>query len=202
MVNTFSRASLAVLALAALSLPARAHTSDAGIEFAFMPRTMTVTLLNEGGKRFHDATRQIGDFAATPRLARGVAFGDLDNDGRTDLVISHMNEPVAVLRGIGGKDNHWIGVRLEGKQHACTVGARAVWESAGQRQTRFVKGGGSYASASDRRLLFGLGQETTGRLIVTWPDGSEQSFDSLAIDHYYHLVQGSAKPQLESGPKN
>jgi len=161
-----------------------------------------VLLLNEGGKRFHDATRQIGDFAATPRLARGVAFGDLDNDGRTDLVISHMNEPVAVLRGIGGKDNHWIGVRLEGKQHACTVGARAVWESAGQRQTRFVKGGGSYASASDRRLLFGLGQETTGRLIVTWPDGSEQSFDSLAIDHYYHLVQGSAKPQLESGPKN
>src|SRR6185503_6589630 len=115
-------------------------------------------------------------------LARGVGFGDLDNDGRTDVVISHTNEPIAVLRGIGGKDNHWIGVRLEGKGHACTVGARAVWEVNGQRQTRFVKGGGSYASSGDRRLLFGLGAETTGRLIVTWPDGTEQRFDNLGVD--------------------
>src|SRR5262245_5435290 len=118
-----------------------------------------------------------------------------------DLVVSHMNEPVAVLRGIGGQGHHWIGFRLEGKDHACVVGARAVWEVNGQRQTRFVKGGGSYASSGDRRLLFGLGAEATGRLIVTWSDGSEQTFDKLAVDRYYHIVQGSAEPAVETGPK-
>ncbi len=159
-----------------------------------------VLLLNEKGK-FRKASKRLGTYSETPRLARGVAFGDLDNDGRTDLVINHMNEPVTVLRGIGGQGNHWIGVRLEGKNHACTVGARAVWEANGQRQTRFAKGGGSYASSSDRRLLFGLGQEPTGRLIVTWPDGSAQKFDGLAVDRYYRITQGSDKPESEAGEK-
>ncbi|HEY8503074.1 MAG TPA: CRTAC1 family protein, partial [Gemmataceae bacterium] len=163
-------------------------------------RQRPVLLLNRGGERFRDASGQIGDYAATPRLARGVGFGDLDNDGRTDLVVSHMNEPTVVLRGIGGPDNHWVGVRLEGKGHACAVGARAVWEAGGQRQTRFVKGGGSYASSGDRRLLFGLGREATGRLTVTWPDGTEQKFDSLAVDRYYRITQGSAEPEVEAGP--
>ena len=158
-------------------------------------------LLNQAGKKFRDASKQIGDYSVSPRLARGVAFGDLDNDGRTDLVVNHMNEPAAVLRGIGGQGNHWVGVRLEGKGHACTVGARAVWEVNGQRQTRFVKGGGSYASSGDRRLLFGLGQEATGRLTVTWPDGSEQKFDGLEVDRYYRVTQGVAKPEVEAGQK-
>ena len=151
--------------------------------------------------KFRDASNRIGDYAATPRLARGVGFGDLDNDGRTDLVINHVNEPVAVLRGVGGRDSHWIGVRLEGKNHACTVGGRATWEAKGQRQTRFVKGGGSYASSGDRRLLFGLGAEKTGTLIVTWPDGSEQKFDGLAVDRYYRVVQGAETPEVEAARK-
>jgi len=106
-----------------------------------------------------------------------------------------------VLRGVGGQGNHWIGVRLEAKDHACLVGARAVWETDGQRQTRFVKGGGSYASSGDRRLLFGLGHETSGRLIVTWPDGSEQKFEKLAVDRYYRIRQGSVEPVVEAGNK-
>lgn len=156
-------------------------------------RQQPVLLLNQGGKKFLNASKQIGEFAKTPRLARGVAFGDLDNDGRIDLVISHTNEPVAVLRGVGGQGNHWVGVRLERKDHACDVGAQAVWEHNGQRQTRYVKGGSSYASSGDRRLLFGLGRETTGRLIVTWSDGTEQKFENLAVDRYYRITQGSAQ---------
>ncbi|HYT88407.1 MAG TPA: ASPIC/UnbV domain-containing protein, partial [Gemmataceae bacterium] len=64
---------------------------------------------------------------------------------------------------------------------------------------RFAKGGGSYASSGDRRLLFGLGQETTGRLTVVWPDGKEQKFDDLQVDRYYRLTQGAAKPEVETG---
>jgi hypothetical protein len=161
-------------------------------------RQRPVLLVNEGGKRFRDAGRQIGDYAGTPRLARGVAFGDLDNDGRTDLVVSHTNEPVAVLRGVGGPANHWIGVRLEAKGRACTVGARAAWEANGERQARFAKGGGSYMSSGDRRLLFGLGGQTKGRLVITWPDGTEQAFDNLAVDRYYRITQGAADPVAES----
>jgi hypothetical protein len=160
-----------------------------------------VLLVNEQGKRFRDASRQIGDYAGIPRLARGVGFGDLDNDGRTDLVVSHTNEPAAVLRGVGGSDNHWVGVRLEPKGQACTVGARVVWEADGQRQTRFAKGGGSYVSSGDRRLLFGVGGQTKGRLVVTWPDGTEQAFDGVAADRYYRVTQGAAEPVTDTPPK-
>jgi hypothetical protein len=148
-----------------------------------------VLLHNQEGK-FRVISHQLGDYYDRPHLARGVALGDLDNDGRTDLVISHMNEPVVILRGIGGEGRHWLGVELRGKDHACVVGAKAVLEAGRLRQTRFAKGGGSYASSGDRRLLFGLGQETAARLTVTWPDGTEQHFDSLMVDRYHRIVQG------------
>jgi len=157
-----------------------------------------VLLLNREGK-FRSASKRLGDYSQTPHLGRGVGFGDLDNDGRIDLVISHLNEPVAILRGIGGEGNHWLGVRLVGKDHACIVGAKAVFAVKGQRLTRFAKGGGSYASSRDPRLIFGLGQETTGRLTVTWPDLSEQSFDGLAVDRYHRIVQGRRVAEIDSG---
>ena len=156
-----------------------------------------VLLMNQGGGKFKPASERIGDYYKSPHLARGVAFGDLDNDGRTDLVVNHTNDPVAVLRGIGGQGNHWLGVRLEGKDHACVVGARAVFAADGMRLTRFAKGGGSYASSGDRRLVFGLGQQTTGTLIVTWPNNTEQTFEGLAVDRYYHVVQGQTKAEPE-----
>jgi enediyne biosynthesis protein E4 len=157
-----------------------------------------VLLLNQEGK-FRIASKRLGDYYQTPHLGRGVGFGDLDNDGRIDLVISHINDPVAIQRGIGGQGNHWLGVRLVGKDHACIVGAKAVFAVKGQRLTRFAKGGGSYASSSDPRLIFGLGQETTGRLTVTWPDLSEQSFDGLAVDRYHCIVQGRRVAEIDSG---
>jgi hypothetical protein len=146
------------------------------------------------GGRFQDISRQIGSYHETNHLARGVGFGDLDNDGRTDLVISHVNEPVTVLRGVGGRDCHWLGVELVGKGHADVVGARVELRVGERTLTRFAKGGGSYLSSGDRRLLFGLSRETTpGRLTVTWPDGTRQDFDGLAADRYHRIVQGEAR---------
>lgn len=157
-----------------------------------------VFLINRGGGKFRPASELIGSYFRDPHLARGVAFGDLDNDGRTDLVISHLNDPAAVLRGVGGRGNHWLGVRMEGKNHGCVVGAKVVFSADGLRLTRFAKGGGSYASSGDRRLLFGLGQQAAGRLTVTWPDGTEQSFDGLAVDRYYHITQGHPKAEPDA----
>jgi hypothetical protein len=149
-----------------------------------------VLMRNHGGK-FKDSSQQIGSYHEQKHLARGVAFGDLDNDGRVDLVICHTNDPVAVLRGIGGKNRHWLGVELQGKDHADIVGAKVTLQVGGRTLTRFAKGGGSYLSANDKRLVFGLDEETKpGQLTVTWPDGATQQFDGLAIDRYHRLVQG------------
>jgi hypothetical protein len=151
---------------------------------------------NLGGGKFQDVSRRIGSYHDKNHLARGVGFGDLDNDGRTDLVISHMNEPVTVLRGVGGGDCHWLGVQLIGKDNADVVGARVELKAGERTLTRFAKGGGSYLSSGDRRLLFGLGPNgAPGRLTVTWPDGSRQTFDGLAADRYHRIRQGKAEAE-------
>ncbi len=148
------------------------------------------------GGTFQDVSRRIGSYHDTDHLAHGVGFGDLDNDGRTDLVISHINEPAAVLRGIGGQDCHWLGVQLVGKDFADVVGAKVELQTGARTLTRFAKGGGSYLSSGDRRLLFGLGRETSpGRLTVAWPNGAKQTFDGLAGDRYYRIRQGQAKAE-------
>jgi hypothetical protein len=152
-----------------------------------------VLMRNVGGK-FKDISEQIGSYHDSDHLSRGVGFGDLDNDGRVDIVVCHTNDPVSILRGIGGKGRHWLGIQLEGKDHADVVGAKVQLEVGKRTLTRFAKGGGSYLSSGDRRQVFGLGEETKpGRLTVTWPDGMKQQFDGLQSDRYHCIVQGEAK---------
>jgi HEAT repeat protein len=133
-----------------------------------------------------------------------VAFGDLDNDGRIDLVISHVNEPVVLLRNevkVGA--NHWLGIELMGKDHGNVTGARLELEVEGlPAQTRYAAGGGSFASSSDPRHVFGLGNaKRAGKLTVRWPSGREQSWDGLAVDRYWRLVEGE-KDARSAGSKH
>jgi hypothetical protein len=153
-------------------------------------RQKPVLMRNHGGK-FKDVTPQGGAYFRQEHLARGAALGDLDNDGKIDLVVSHMNEPVAVLRNVAPGGNHWLGLDLVGAGHADVVGARLMLEAGGRKQYRFARSGGSYASSSDRRLVFGLGPaDRIERLEVTWPDGRRQEWSALALDRYHVLVQG------------
>jgi hypothetical protein len=153
-----------------------------------------VLFRNTGNGSFVRWTQQGGDYFQSEHRSRGLALGDLDNDGRIDLVVSNVNEPVAVLRNTAQTDgNHWLGVELRGKDHADVVGAKVVLEADGRKQTRFAKGGGSYASANDPRHVFGLAKaERIGRLTVVWPDGTEQQWNGLPVDRYYRLTQGKA----------
>jgi hypothetical protein len=158
-------------------------------------RKQRPVLLRNLGGRFVDVSRKEGDYFQRVHLGRGVAVGDLDNDGRPDLVVSHLNEPITLLRNECGAGAHWLGIALRGAKDRDVVGARLTLEVAGRRRTRFAKGGGSYLSSGDPRLLFGLGKgKRTGRLTVVWPSGQPrtQHWEDLAIDRYWVLRQGEA----------
>jgi hypothetical protein len=151
-----------------------------------------VLLRNEGGK-WTDIADRAGPYFQECHRGRGVAFGDLDNDGRIDLVISHLNEPVVLLRNEAKRRaNHWLGVELQGKRRGDVTGARLVLEVEGlPAQTRHATAGGSFASASDPRHVFGIGAaKRVGKLTVRWPSGKEQSWEGLAVDRYWRLVEG------------
>jgi hypothetical protein len=148
--------------------------------------------------RFEQVTKAAGPFFQKPHTGRGAAFGDLDNDGRTDIVISHLNEPVALLQNGLDNGNHWLGIELVGQPYRDAVGAKLTLDVDGRQLTRAVLGGGSYLSASDKRVLFGLGKaQKVGKLTVHWPCGlvRTQRWEGLAVDRYWRLRQGDQQPR-------
>ncbi len=153
---------------------------------------------NENGRvRFKEITDQGGPYFRDVHQGRGVVFADFDNDGRIDLVLVHLSQPVAVLRNEADtQGNHWLGIELAGKDHADVVGARIELNTAEGTQTRFASGGGSYASSGDRRLVFGLGKSTkVDSVTITWPNGQKQTWQGLAVDRYWRLVEGEKEAQ-------
>jgi len=153
-------------------------------------RQKPVLLRNDKG-RFKPVANRGGNYFQAPHNARGLAIGDLDNDGKVDLIVSHLNEPVTILRNVAATTNRWIGIDLHRSNNWDAVGTRVVLESAGNKQTRFVKGGGSYASTNDPRVLFGLGtDEKATRLTVHWPSGTSQEFTNLTPDSYWLIAEG------------
>jgi hypothetical protein len=146
--------------------------------------------------RFTSSSKEGGPYFQEMHRARGLAYGDLDNDGRIDLVISNINEPVTILRNVCPSQNHWIGIDLAGTGHRDIIGSRVILHSAQGTQTRYVHSGGSYASSSDPRIVFGLGQDDDVSFTVIWShNGHEQTFEHLDIDHYWRIIEDSDKPQ-------
>jgi hypothetical protein len=146
-----------------------------------------------GPAKFAIATELGGDYFRENHLGRGVALGDLDNDGRVDLVISHTNSPVTLLRNQVENENQWLGVELLGQHPRDPIGARVTLTQGNTKQTAVVKGGGSYLSTSDRRIVFGLGSHREPvQINVRWPDGSEESWEEKSIGKYVSLAQGKA----------
>jgi enediyne biosynthesis protein E4 len=150
----------------------------------FLLYKQTPLLMRNTGKGFVNVSDAAG---LSMRLAaRGAAFGDIDNDGDTDVVLAETDGPPVVLRNNGTK-NHWLGLALVGpKGNRQAIGARAtVTDSAGGRQVFDVSAAGSYLSSNDPRLLVGLGARPAVRTVeVRWPDGKTQVLNSPAVDSY------------------
>ncbi|WZO95934.1 FG-GAP-like repeat-containing protein [Isosphaeraceae bacterium EP7] len=166
-----------------------------------MAQTPQLFLGRDGGR--FEVMDPAGDrYFSRPVVGRGAAAGDLDNDGRVDLVVVHRDEPAAVLhnRTPGG---HWLGVRLVGaKNGRSPVGARVRIRTPAGDQMRWQTGGTGYLSAHDSRLWFGLGSApAVEHLEVRWPSGKVESWPDLPADQILEIKEGNPpRPMTASRP--
>ena len=147
-----------------------------------------------GEVRFADVTASAGAAFALPEVSRAAAFGDVDNDGDTDVVIVNNNGPVRLLLNQAGNLRPWLGLRLVGGEPPRDMlGAVVRLKRRGRPPlVRLVHTDGSYSAASDPRVLFGLGDDPAVEAVeVTWPDGSRERFIGVAGGRYTTLREGT-----------
>ena len=177
------------------------------------PLRMTPQLYrNLGNGRFEDVSSRAGAVFKVADVGRGAAFGDIDNDGDTDIVVANANGRLRLLLNHEPNRNHWLGLRLvsnvarpfQGRGRGAespalqirdALGARVqVVRSAGPTLWRRARADGSYASANDPRVLVGLGASAEApRVKVTWPSGRVEEFAAVPNDRYTTLKEGSGK---------
>ena len=143
-------------------------------------------LMLNTGKGFVNVSASSGAAFNNPVAGRGAAFGDLNNDGQTDVVIGVLDAAPVMLQNKGTK-NHWLGVALVGSQsNRDGIGARVtITDANGKDQIFDVSSSGSYLSSNDRRVVAGLGSSSGVRKVeVRWPSGHVQTITDPKIDHY------------------
>jgi enediyne biosynthesis protein E4 len=173
---------------------ANGHVNDLRPHVPFaMPAQL---LMGEAGGRLIDVSRRAGEPWLVPRLGRGLAVGDLDNDGRLDLLLVAQGEPLAYFHN-QGPTGHFVTFKLEGSppvSNRDAVGTRLTLTAAGGRQVAERIGGSSFLSANDSRLHFGLGDTTRIEAVeVRWPSGHVDRFTGLTADAAYLLREGQAQ---------
>ena len=154
-------------------------------------RETPLVIENDSGKRVVNVSAQAGDYMTTPHMGRGATLGDVDDDGDPDLVVVHTNEPVALISNESSNENGWISLRLIGKRSTREpIGAVVRLTTAHGTQMRQIKGGTSYASTCDRRLLFGLGEATRVEGIeIVWPAGRVQKLSEVEPGRVLTIVE-------------
>jgi hypothetical protein len=152
---------------------------------------------NLGNGTFQDVTLRAGRTLALPDVGRGTAAGDIDNDGDLDLIIGNNNGRARLLINAVKTGNHWIGLRLVGRDlnGRDMLGARVgITRTDGTTVWRRARADGSYASANDPRVLVGLGSAAgVSRVEVVWPSGRRESWVSVSIDRWTTLVEGTGQ---------
>jgi hypothetical protein len=152
---------------------------------------------NAGGGRFEHVSAKAGPVFASRQVGRGAAFGDVDNDGDTDVVIGNDAGPLQLLINDVGNRSQWVGLRLHPAAAARrdALGARVtITRQDGSRIWRRARSDGSYASANDPRVLVGLGASSAPvRVQVQWPDGETEEWSAVTAGRWHVLTQGTSR---------
>ncbi len=146
---------------------------------------------DEARRPFQLSTRDVGPYFATRHVARGAAFGDLDDDGDVDIVVNHMDGAPAILRNNTPGGNAWVRLKLVGtRSNRDAIGARVEIVAGGRTITRQRKGGCSMQSTNDPRLLIGLGAVSeVARVTVRWPSRAVTTLEHLTPNKTYEIVE-------------
>jgi hypothetical protein len=151
---------------------------------------------NNGDKTFSDISAQAGPGITEVRAGRGLAVGDLWNDGRMSAVISNMNAAPSLLVNQAHSANHWVGIRTVGtKSNRDGIGARLSVKVGTRVLVDEVRSGSSYDSNNDMRVHFGLGAAAKIDWVqIRWPSGLTERFENVAVDAIHTLKEGSGSP--------
>jgi len=148
--------------------------------------------LNEKNGTFCDASEEAGPALKERRVSRGLAIGDLFNDGNMDIVIGDIDGAPMLLRNRGIPGRHWASFELSGtKGNRLALNGRISIVAGGVTQTDEIHSGGSYLSQNDLRIHFGLGaSEKIQSVTIHWPSGRVETLNNLAVDKYYSVLEG------------
>jgi len=148
--------------------------------------------INQGDGTFCDASAQAGPALQQKRVSRGLAVGDLFNDGNVDVVVEDLDSSPMLLRNHGISGRHWVSFELAGtKSNRAAIGARVKVVAGGMTQTDEVHSGGSYLSQNDLRIHFGLASATKiDSVEIRWPSGAVDNLKDLAADKFYSVREG------------
>jgi enediyne biosynthesis protein E4 len=147
---------------------------------------------NQHNGTFKEISKLVGPAVQLPRVSRGVAVGDLFNDGRIEIVIENLKGAPTILQPQGGPSNHWIGFELAGsKSNRLALNARVKVTAGDLVQTYAVLSGGSYLSQNDLRIHVGLGSsKRVDKVEIFWPAGTTEVLTGLPADHIYEVKEG------------
>ena len=155
-------------------------------------REPKILQMNQKDGTFCDASTQAGPALREPRVSRGLAVGDLFNDGQMDAVINDIDGSPMILKNHGVAGNHWVSFELAGTQsNRMAIGARLKLVAGGMTQTDEIHSGSSYLSQNDVRIHFGLGKAAKiDSLEIRWPSGRAETLKDLAADKFYSILEG------------
>ena len=158
----------------------------------------TMLLARNTGHGFVDVSQQSGSIFHDAWVARGMAIGDLDNDGRVDAVVTTNDGEVHILHNETPSKNHWILLKLVGHEsNRDAIGAEVKLVTAAGPQYATVSTASSYLSSNDKRVHFGLGQDTTAqRIEIRWPSGIRQTLKDIAADQILLINEPATPPAL------
>ena len=165
------------------------ESTSPGVQY----RERMLLFRNEKGRLRQVDAAEAGPVFGRPLSARGLAMGDFMNDGRLGVLVGVNGGAPVLLRNMSTRDNHWIGLQLEGtRSNRDAIGATITWQTGDTRRSIQKTGGGSYLSSHDPRVILGLGQAQSADWVeVRWPgpNGKTERFTGLAAGRYHRIIE-------------